>query len=566
VLISASSPSGNLFSLCYDFHIGGGVNLPPCVFSGTTAAGNGNVFQVVNNRDQNRNQTFSYDSLNRIQTAYTNGPNWGESFGSATAAGGVPSTAGIDPWGNLWQRSQITGKTNYEPLSCPANTKNQLTTCSLSYDAAGNLTANGTAAYTYDAENRLISAGAYTYTYDGDGYRVKKTNGSTGTLYYFDANGNVLNESSLGATNLREYVYLGSKRIARIDVPTPLTVKYYFSDYLGSTSVIADSNGSIPVLEESDYYPFGGEISVINNDSNGYKFTGKERDAESSLDFFEARHYGSSLGRFMQPDPSGLLAQRPSYPQSWNLYAYTMNNPLVFIDPTGLDCVYANDTGNGVESIDHHSNSGECGKNGGSWAPGYVDENWAHFNESTGMFQVGSINGSGNNSTVDYTMFEAGAQTQFNGNESSCLTGCAGFSLANANWLQKQLVANSKVDGLDGYIQFLAGREEQLHGGFLIRLAAGPLDPSTDHWAGPGGMGPPGGRGDWAASVHDYNFSTNGITMGSYFNPTLSIAASKALIQSNSNLMRNAGGIQGVKMRLSFGVTNAFQWYANSWK
>jgi hypothetical protein len=54
--------------------------------------------------------------------------------------------------------------------------------------------------------------------------------------------------------------------------------------------------------------------------------------------------------------------------------------------------------------------------------------------------------------------------------------------------------------------------------------------------------------------------------MSSYLNPTLSLATSKALIQSNSTLMRNAGGIQGVKMRLFFGPINAFQWYANSWK
>jgi hypothetical protein len=51
-----------------------------------------------------------------------------------------------------------------------------------------------------------------------------------------------------------------------------------------------------------------------------------------------------------------------------------------------------------------------------------------------------------------------------------------------------------------------------------------------------------------------------------YFNPTLSPAVSKALIQSNSNLIRNAGGVQGAKMGMFFGVVNAFQWYSNSWK
>jgi hypothetical protein len=68
-----------------------------------------------------------------------------------------------------------------------------------------------------------------------------------------------------------------------------------------------------------------------------------------------------------------------------------------------------------------------------------------------------------------------------------------------------------------------------------------------------------GQTADWTTSMYDYNFSENGpaagqgITIGMYFNPTLSPAVSKALIQSNNNLMRNAGGIQGAKMGLFFG-------------
>ena len=63
-------------------------------------------------------------------------------------------------------------------------------------------------------------------------------------------------------------------------------------------------------------------------------FTGKERDAETGLDYFGARYMASSQGRFTSPDKP-LLDQKPDDPQSWNLYGYARNNPLLFVDPTG---------------------------------------------------------------------------------------------------------------------------------------------------------------------------------------------------------------------------------------
>ena len=66
------------------------------------------------------------------------------------------------------------------------------------------------------------------------------------------------------------------------------------------------------------------------------KFTGQERDAETGLDYFEARHYTSQFGRFLQPDPAGMAAVDPSNPQSWNQYAYVGGNPLNFTDPSGM--------------------------------------------------------------------------------------------------------------------------------------------------------------------------------------------------------------------------------------
>ena len=72
---------------------------------------------------------------------------------------------------------------------------------------------------------------------------------------------------------------------------------YYFSDRLGSASVISDAVGN--VQEQYYYYPYGGQLSFIGSDPNHYKFTGKERDAESNFDDFGVRYYVSRLGRFM---------------------------------------------------------------------------------------------------------------------------------------------------------------------------------------------------------------------------------------------------------------------------
>lgn len=526
---------------------------------------NGNVQSITNNIDWHRTQSFTYDSLNRIFTAATNATNQPAFQGDNSIAACWAESFTYDPWGNMLSLG-LNSATQPNYVGCTQESgfnytnsiaaNNRLAVTGFSYDAAGNMTASPGFTYVYDAENHLTSTAGITYTYDGDGRRVMK---SSGTIYWYGQDSDPLIETDLSNNLKFQYMFFNGQRVGRQNSSN--NVQWYFADHLGSSRIAWSTSGA----DQSDFYPFGGERVITSGAANRYKFTGKERDTESGLDNFDARYLGSSLGRFMSPDPAGLLEQKPGYPQSWNLYTYAMNNPLVIIDPTGLDCVYANDAGNGVESIDHNSNSGECGSNGGTWAPGYVDENWAHFNISTGMFQVGSVDGVGSNATVDYTNFAAGAQTDANGN---CQSGCGGygFASANANWLQSQLVGNSMESGLDGYIQFLTGRETPLQGGLLIKLAAGPLDPSKDHWAGPGGMGPPGGRGDWAASVHDYNFSTNDIKVSSYFNPTLSPTTSRALIKSNNTLMRNAGGIQSVKMFLFFGPSNALQWYANSWK
>jgi RHS repeat-associated protein len=78
-----------------------------------------------------------------------------------------------------------------------------------------------------------------------------------------------------------------------------------------------------------------GIISPLYDGRTGCRYTGKERDTESGLDYFGARYYASSMGRFMSPDPGKINPKHLMNPQKWNKYAYVLNNPLSLVDPNG---------------------------------------------------------------------------------------------------------------------------------------------------------------------------------------------------------------------------------------
>ena len=165
--------------------------------------------------------------------------------------------------------------------------------------------------------------------------------------YWRNLGGDTLEEASTSGTMLREYVFFNGQRIARRDVSTN-NVFYFLSDHLGTTDLVTNSAGAMPPQMESDYYPYGGEIPITTGiQDQNYKFTGKERDSESGLDNFGARYNASSLGRFMSTDPIIITPVRLADPQRLNLYAYTRNNPLKFIDSDGRDFDLVNDTEEG---------------------------------------------------------------------------------------------------------------------------------------------------------------------------------------------------------------------------
>jgi RHS repeat-associated protein len=360
ILLSAGIIGQNaVFSECFNFNLSVQITGPaPCSFSASTTGDNGNVYEIVNNRDNTRNQNFIYDSLNRIQQAYSSGTQWGETYGpTATSPGVAPTTSGIDAWGNLTNRSGVTGKTYSEgTLSVSAGTNNQLS--GFGYDPAGNMTSNGSASYVYDDENRLIATAGDSYIYDGDSQRVKKcTEGSTpgscatsatGTLYWRGSGSAPLTETDLLGNVQNTYIFFNGQRVGRSD--STGAIHYYFSDHLGSHGVVENATGSA-CEQDVDYYPYGGEENdyCATQVSQNYKFTGKERDNESGLDNFDARYNASSMGRFMTPDWSESPDAAPhgdlDNPQTVNLYTYVENGPSFASDPDGHEkCT------NGVEA------------------------------------------------------------------------------------------------------------------------------------------------------------------------------------------------------------------------
>ncbi len=106
-------------------------------------------------------------------------------------------------------------------------------------------------------------------------------------------------------------------------------------------SVTMEAQTSIRLPDNSTTLP----VAFLLSKAAGHRpvSTGKERDAESGNDYFGARYYASTMGRFLSPDPLIPFNMKKeefqawiSNPQHWNKYAYALNNPLKYTDPTGM--------------------------------------------------------------------------------------------------------------------------------------------------------------------------------------------------------------------------------------
>jgi RHS repeat-associated protein len=179
----------------------------------------------------------------------------------------------------------------------------------------------------------MVTAGTSTYTFDAQGRRARKTVSGT-TTYYFYASAQVISEKQ--GSQWTDYIFFGGERIAKQTGSTASTATYIHTDHLASTRVCTDSNGNS--LGTCDYEPFG-EVQPGTTCSvpTNYRFAGMEWESESSLYHTWFRQYDPSQGRWMSVDP---LAGTTDNPQSQDRYVYVTNDPVNFIDPSGLNVCF----------------------------------------------------------------------------------------------------------------------------------------------------------------------------------------------------------------------------------
>ncbi|MDO3645237.1 DUF6443 domain-containing protein [Mucilaginibacter sp. L3T2-6] len=206
--------------------------------------------------------------------------------------------------------------------------------------------ASGTTSYTYDKNGNLLTDDqkALTIVYNllNLPVSVTKTGDPTPINFTYTADGTKLRKVS--SVGVRDYISGIEYNNGSMDFvmteegraikSTNFVFEYYLKDHLGNTRVTVKDDGSVNQLQ--DYYAFGMDIdngySSPTSPSNTYKYNGKEQDNELGLNMYDygARFYDPVIARWVTPDP---LAE---FMRKWTPYNYVLNNPLKFVDPTGM--------------------------------------------------------------------------------------------------------------------------------------------------------------------------------------------------------------------------------------
>lgn len=308
---------------------------------------------------------YTYDPNTNRMTQYQFNVNGSSFVGKPTwnANGTLGSLAITDPFNS--SDNQTCNYTHDDLVRIAAANCGSVWSQTFSYDPFGNLNKNGTSAFqpTYNsATNRFTSLPSCTPTYDGDGnvlndcqhqYTWDADGHYTAidtTVNAFDAFGR-LTEIELGPGFQYFYLPDGSTvffegplaRRAKLKLPGGATVNYdenngtglldyTHPDHLGSVRLT--SSPTRAYMSSLAYAPFS-EMYAMSGWQGEQAFTGMGSNSGDDSWTFPARQY-SNQGRWVSPDPAGLAAVNPANPQSWNRYAYVLNDPCTFVDPLGL--------------------------------------------------------------------------------------------------------------------------------------------------------------------------------------------------------------------------------------
>lgn len=218
------------------------------------------------------------------------------------------------------------------------------------------------------------------------------------------------------------------------------------------------ASGGWPVWQ-GNYAPFGQEVLPgtatdfvgplpADGTSMHYKFTGKERDTESGNDYFGARYYASTMGRFMSPDPFGGHLE---YPQSLNKYAYVMNNPLRYTDPTGMD----------LQEVCAGKGSATCGKS--HW---WNRERHVGTTDAKGHFHVTHFQTDANGNLAGHNINFNTSGIHIDGNKGEFIAGTDPTRVngeSGTPWADTHFVANSNCGGTCEAGGALFGTAQTLH-------------------------------------------------------------------------------------------------------
>ena len=176
-----------------------------------------------------------------------------------------------------------------------------------------------------EAELHAIAAGAA-------GFRVEQGVNSTDSIeYLYDLSGNEVAGLVPGTTNLyTAELFDNGRHWATFNGDA----KFLHTDWLGTLRATTNLSGS--AVQQCTDLPFGDDLGCTSSLSQYMGISGSFLDSYDNLDHFLYRQYTGNEGRWISPDPAGLMAANPAHPQTWNRYTYVANNPLSFVDPSGL--------------------------------------------------------------------------------------------------------------------------------------------------------------------------------------------------------------------------------------